>query len=103
MWGSDHFERIHSPYLRYDVSGDGMSKKSKSEPMKIFLLVTTLFLTSCSGYLQMVDGLNQRNVSSCFAYNGMAGSMFTGARGMVMGVTATGGADIESCSTILGQ
>jgi hypothetical protein len=65
-----------------------------------FALLVAASLTGCAGYMKMVNGLNRRNVQSCLQYGGMVGGIMTGS-GTVVGVTVTGGADLELCERIL--
>ena len=65
------------------------------------LLLACLFLSGCSGYLQLIDGLNHRQITSCLYYDGSirVGGPLSGGAGHFRGITATGGAALEHCVT----
>lgn len=58
----------------------------------LLLGLLTLLLSGCTSYQAMLDGLNERNVSSCLWFSGNVGP-YAGLRA----VTATGQADLTKC------
>lgn len=71
---------------------------------RFWWLILCLALSGCQSareaYLTLIDGLQQRQVQSCLTGN----FAFTGGAANIsgMGVTATGGATVETCSQVLG-
>lgn len=65
-------------------------------------LVTSL--SGCGGYIQFIDGLNERQIQSCLRYNGTTrvGTLY-GGEGALRGITATGGASVADCRELLGE
>lgn len=56
------------------------------------LLLLTLALGGCSGLASLAETMNERNFQSCLWYQGAAGPY-----AQLIGVTATGGADLRTC------
>jgi len=59
--------------------------------MPVLLLLVCLLLSGCHG--QLIDALNERNVHSCVWWETQP---FKSARG----ITATGGASLETCLAV---
>lgn len=60
---------------------------------KVVILVGLLAsLMGCNGIASLADTLNTRQMTSCLWYQGAAGPY-----AQVTGVTATGGASLETC------
>lgn len=72
--------------------------------MKLTFALLLLTLSGCQSYLALVEGLNERQVQSCLEYNGAAnlgGAGIGASSGALHGITATGGANLETCVELL--
>ena len=72
--------------------------------MKLAAILFLCFtLLGCQGYLSLVEGLNQRELQSCIRYNGsMRVGAVSGGHVAISGLTATGGAPIDTCYEMFG-
>ena len=61
-------------------------------------LTILLTLNGCAGFASLAETLNARNVQSCIRWQGFAGGGWPGVpQVQVHGITATGGAKLETC------
>lgn len=69
----------------------------------IGIVTIPLILFGCTSYLKFIDGLNEREVQSCLEYNGAisTGTGFGSSSGSLRGITATGGASLETCLALI--
>lgn len=64
-------------------------------------LLLVLALPSCANFAQFTDALNNREITSCIAYQGsMRIGTLGGGHVAISGVTATGGASLRDCQGI---
>lgn len=62
---------------------------------RLCMVGVLLALTGCMNMTSLMQALQERQVTSCLYYQGMAGIY-----GSVRGVTATGGATLEQCERL---
>ena len=68
---------------------------------RIIVLLLLLMLCGCASgsYAKFIEGLNERQITSCVRYQGSmrAGGITTGGSVAIQGITSTGGADLKTC------